>query len=45
MGLGHASVWGLGSSLSGVMAEPSQQVLENVVPEGWFLPQAEGILP
>ena len=45
MGLVHASVWGLGSSLSSVMAEPSQQVLENVVPEGWFLPQAEGILP
>ena len=31
MGLGHARGRGLGSSLSGVMAEPSQQVLENEV--------------
>lgn len=45
LGLGHTRGWGSGSSLSSVMAEPSQQVLENVVPEGWLLPQAEGILP
>ena len=36
---------GLISSLSGVMAEMLQKVLENVAPEGQLLPQAEGILP
>ena len=45
MGLGHTRGWGLCSSLSGVVAELLQKVLEDVAPEGWLLPQAEGILP
>ena len=37
--------WGLCSSLSGVVAELLQKVLEDVALEGWLLHQAEGIRP